>query len=376
MAHRPLILSVALLFPILGLNCAPVQEPPRKDGAVQVKKDNDPSPPTVPVPKHLQARVEAALKHVADRPLLTTHSFWTIFHGILGNGFSIPLTNPVNMEKVNAIDYIARGGELRGLQFLPTEYGLDVRIGPLFEGQGHQDQFVAEMIQWGMPLDRTIKVNNKDYPFEAFVRHSKMFARTTKNQELSWAVLIMGQCYGTDHSWTNGAGEKLHVEDVVRYELDQPIETAACGGTHRLFGLTWVYHLYRNKGGKKEGVWKDCADKIQHYVKRAKEDQSKADGSFSTDYFKSKAHAPETDLRIGTTGHILEWLALALPDEELQAPWVQDAVNALALMILESQQAPVDGGSLYHATHGLHIYHTRVFGPPGSAGPLPLPPRD
>jgi len=25
------------------------------------------------------------------------------------------------------------------------------------------------------------------------------------------------------------------IEDVVRYELNQPIGTAACGGTHRLF---------------------------------------------------------------------------------------------------------------------------------------------
>ena len=67
-------------------------------------------------------------------------------------------------------------------------------------------------------------------------------------------------------------------------------------------------------------------------------------------------------LRIGTTGHVLEWLALALSDEELREPWVQQAASALSLLILDSGNRPIDSGGLYHATHGLHIYHTRVFG--------------
>jgi hypothetical protein len=81
-------------------------------------------------------------------------------------------------------------------------------------------------------------------------------------------------------------------------------------------------------------------------------------------------------LRINTTGHVLEWLALALPDDELRAGWVQDAVGALALMILDSGGAAIEGGSLYHAAHGLHIYWTRVFGRsgPGEKTVLPLPP--
>src|SRR5262249_50112121 len=145
-------------------------------------------------------------------------------------------------------------------------------------------------------------------------------------------------------------------EDPVRYELAQPIDQAACGGTHHLFGLTWVYHLHLRRGGPVGGVWREIAARTARYQERARKFQN-ADGSFSTRYLAGPGRGSDLHLRIGTTGHVLEWLALSLPDAELRAPWVQEAASALARMILDSQGQPVDGGGLYHAAHGLHIYH-------------------
>ena len=145
---------------------------------------------------------------------------------------------------------------------------------------------------------------------------------------------------------------------------------AACGGTHRLFGLTWAYHLHLKRGGKKEGVWKDTADKLQFYKERAHSLQN-PDGSFSTDYFKGPAKKADPQLRIGTTGHTVEWLSLAMTDEELKSRWMQEAVHALAMMILNMGDQSVESGSLYHAAHGLHLYYDRMFGRPAPYVPLP-----
>jgi hypothetical protein len=209
-----------------------------------------------------------------------------------------------------------------------------------------------------------------------FVRHSKMRASVTQKQEqkqeLSWAILVIGEYFGTDHVWTNERGEKLHFEDVVRYELIEPIDTAACGGTHRLFGLTWAFHLHRQKGGKVQGVWKDLQEKLDYHKDHAKKHRN-GDGSFSTDYFKGRGDARDNETRISTTGHILEWLSLYLPDRELAEPWVQEAASALAKTILESHADPITGGSLYHAAHGLNMYHSRLFGDPKAKRPFPLP---
>jgi hypothetical protein len=186
---------------------------------------------------------------------------------------------------------------------------------------------------------------------------------------------MVAQFFGTDARWTNEKGEELSCADMVRYEMEQPVVGAACGGTHRLFGLTWAYFTHLRRGGKKEGVWKDVEAHLNKYAEVARTTQN-PDGMFSTDYFGGPGNARSVELRISTTGHILEWLAFWLPAAELRAQWVQDAAGALSLHILDSQSRGIESGALYHATHGLHIYHDRVFGPwPGHPGPvIPLRP--
>src|SRR5262249_12368332 len=153
-----------------------------------------------------------------------------------------------------------------------------------------------------------------------------------------------------------------HYTDVVRYELNESVEMAACGGTHRLFGLTWAYHLHLKNGGKKEGVWVEVANKIADYKDRARKLQ-KPDGTFSLKYFEAEEPEPNgwrfdmTESKISTTGHIVEWLSLAMTDEELRSPWMQNAVNGLVMLILDMGRKSIDGGALYHAAHGLHLYH-------------------
>jgi hypothetical protein len=364
-----------VIFALLGLHCAPTGTPTPKNGGSTVVAPVEP-----PASNLLKDRIDFALQRVAERELETTYGFWTIFHAILGLGpEKTTLVNPQTKERFNAIDYICKGNPVRGLRFFTTPYGLDVETAKMpagevaiFVGQGHQDQFIAEMVQWGLPPDRPFVVEGKNYKFQDFLNHTKMRASVTQNQELSWAILIIAEHFGTDHAWTNERGEKLRFEDIVRYELDQPIDSAACGGTHRLFGLTWALHRHREKGGKLEGVWKDVAAKLEDHKQNAKKNRN-GDGCFSTDYFKGPGDMKENQLRISTTGHILEWLSLAMTDAELKQGWVEDAVNALAKTIWESRREGIEGGALYHAAHGLNLYRDRVFGDPKAKRPFPLP---
>jgi hypothetical protein len=354
---------------LLGLACAPVDGPapavPDGDEAAEAAPLPVPAVPPAKtekqaIPSALGERIKAAVENVRRRDLTTHNAFWTVFHGILGLGPGVELVDPGTGERVKAIDHIFAGKTLRGLIFRATAAGLDVVTTGDTLGQGHQDQFVAEMGQWGMPADRKVRVGGRDYTFMDFVRHSQMRARITANQELSWAVIVVGQYIGTDVSWTNDHHEKLHYEDLIRYELAAPVETAACGGTHRLFGLSWSYHLYLQRGGKTAGVWKEVAEKTARYKQQARRMQN-GDGTFSTSFFRERASANDRNLRINTTGHILEWLALALSDDELRRPWVQAAASALALEILSLRSDPIDSGSMYHAVHGLLIYYARMF---------------
>lgn len=383
----------------IGLGCAPSGNPKRTgsrdrarptDGGGIYRPVKDDVKPPKPPPEHelkkmtpeerqlalLKVRIESALEHVKRRTLLTTNSSWTVFHGILGLGLDAELVDPETQQRYKAIDYICEGGPIRGLAFIPTGAGLDVQMGPQFIGQGHQDQYVAEIAQLGMPLHRKMIVLGKEYTFEDLVNESKARARVSEPQELSWTLVALSQYYGTDFVWTNRLGEKLHFEDIVKAEVEASVERAACGGTHRLFGLTWAYYLHRKNGGKRNELWEKVAKRIRDYKAAARKFQDRRSGQFSTQYLeKAGGNRVPAVRKINTTGHVLEWLALAMTDEELKQDWVQHAARALSLLIEESRGDPLEGGSLYHATHGLQIYYDRLF-KAEKKSVLPPPPKE
>lgn len=360
MASAARLVSVLALASVFAMSCAPVAVPPSP--TEQGPKPIDTEPIKGEVQDIVKKRVEMAIEQVRNRELTTSNGFWTVFHGILGLGPTVPLRNQDTGDKIGALDYIGNGGRLRGLQFIPTRHGLDVTMGPTYVGQGHQDQFIAEMAQWGIPRDYRFSVEGRDYTYLDFLQQSKARARTDKaaNQELSWAIVVIPQYFGPDHAWTNAFGEKLTVEDLLRYEVDASVETAACGGTHRLFGITWAFHIHLLHGGKLEGIWSEVPEKIKHHRDLARKYQNR-DGSLSTNFFKEPGNSTDPQARIYATGHMLEWLALALSDEDIRQPWVQDTANALALMILEIEASPMEGGALYHAVHGLLLYYARLY---------------
>ena len=63
---------------------------------------------------------------------------------------------------------------------------------------------------------------------------------------------------------------------------------------------------------------------------------------------------------------MFEWLAQYASDEELQKPWMKQAGGAVAQLILDNRAAPIKGGALYHAIHGLITYHHRLYVLPAS----------
>lgn len=324
--------------------------------------------PSVPaVPRLLKTRLENAIEQVKSRDLYTDSAFWTVFHGILGLGPDLAILDRRSGKRVNALDYVFSGdnrlGQIQGMRFIPTRHGLDVQVGPTFIGQGHMDQFIGEIAQWGVPVDRKVVVHGLEYTLKDFVNEIKAhcYPHAVPRQEWSWNIVVLAQYEGTKISWQNSRGETIHFTDLVRSELDANVHEQACGGTHLLFGLTWAYHKHRATGGKVEGIWKEVQDYLNLHRDLARKYQN-PDGSFSSNYFRGPGATTNAKDRLGSSGHTLEWLAESMSDEELRQQWVQDAANAVSLMILDLQGAEMESGALYHAAHGLVIYYRRMFG--------------
>src|SRR5262245_43947947 len=109
---------------LAGGGCSPVETPPSAPAPATWQAEK-PSPEptgeplrTVPLTAGLKERVDAALANVHQRDLRIDNSFWTVFHGLLGMGHDITLYDPMTQKRVNAIDYIAGGGAIRGMEFI------------------------------------------------------------------------------------------------------------------------------------------------------------------------------------------------------------------------------------------------------------------
>ena len=249
------------------------------------------SPPADADP--LRQRLGHALELVKRRPVLTTHSFWSIFHAILGAGPDLQLLDPATGKKYVALDYLLLGGKPRGMGFAATPFGIEVpTVGSAagfweHEGQGHQDQFLAEMIQQGLAPTAKSSSRGRSSKARDFTRGSQARVRLKAGQELGWAIVAIGQHFGTDCEWTNRFGEKLRYEDLIAEEVAAPIDGQACGGTRRLFGLAWAYHLHRTNCANKKTtpgpLWEGVGKRLDEHVAIAKRLQN-PDGSFSAKY--------------------------------------------------------------------------------------------
>ena len=110
------------------------------------------------------------------------------------------------------------------------------------------------------------------------------------------------------------------------------------------------------------GVWKKCDDKIKECIAKARELQN-ADGSLSSNYLQRPGSAPDLALVMGSAGHVMEFLAVAMDKEDLQQEWVQRALLKVCETFRKTKPIDVECGALFHAAHGLVLYREKVFGP-------------
>ncbi len=80
----------------------------------------------------------------------------------------------------------------------------------------------------------------------------------------------------------------------------------------------------------------------------------------------------DIDRRLQTTGHILEWLAFSLPEEELKKTQMIKAANYLSGILLSMPHHDWEIGPLGHALHALAIYDERLFKASEEAAQVPV----
>ncbi|NOX55605.1 MAG: hypothetical protein GXP27_14435, partial [Planctomycetes bacterium] len=285
------------------------------------------------------------------------HSPWQIFHGVLAYGRDFQIKR--GEELIPALKWIAGGATYDGLPLVEATAD-GARFHPYtrpYAFEGHANQFLAILSSSNLPRDFKFRAGDREVTLGDMIRQAQL--DVTADEELTWTLWSLSHYLDPEARWTNRYGEVWSLERLVQLCSLDSLSWVPCGGTHRLYAVTYARNQYLKKHRELRGAWQLADQWIQYYIQMARSMQN-SDGSFSNNYFDGSGYTYDVVERLETSGHTLEWLILALPDERLNEPWVRRAVAAVARDLIDSSTEPVECGPLYHATHGLVLYRDRI----------------
>ncbi len=297
---------------------------------------------------------------------------WQIVHGALVYGRDLQVYH--DGQLVGALDYLLDGGQLRGWTLRNGDHGLEAVLDAGSKtGQGHEDQWLGYLSQCGLNVDEPITVDGQQYQVNDLITQAQW--DIYDGMEASWTLMAFATYLPLDVEWQAKDGTTWTISRIVEMEAAQNLDESACGGTHRMYGLAVALNRYLRDGGKVDpdgdGPWDKAQRKVDEAIVAARRNQQ-PDGSFSTNYFARPATSPEIATRIGASGHTLEFLTVALSDEQLKQPWVARAAINMVESLERTRKFDLECGALYHAAHGLELYRARRFGPrSGNSKPEP-----
>ena len=246
-------------------------------------------------------------------------------HGVLALRHEFQLRQ--GNQLVRALDWLRNGVVHDGLPLIEkTEHG--ARCHPYTEPwafEGHTNQFLAILSLAGLPREYQFRTPQGEIvTMEDMVTHAQK--SLDGHGELTWTLWYLTHYLDPEEEWENAAGQYWSMERLVKMEARQKVNGAPCGGTHRLFALSLARNAYIAKNGQARGAWLEADQRVRQHVAIAKSLQNR-DGSLSADWFKGRKYSTDLTTRLKTAGHQLEWLMVALPDDELDQRWVQMAVQ-------------------------------------------------
>jgi hypothetical protein len=340
-------------------NAAPPTDPEDYQEAEPAPAANK-LPPLSRNQQMLRDKVRSVLKQYYARPLNSgDRSPWEVMHAMLGfEVHSRVLQGGPNGKPITAVGWLCFNQPCRDrtLMYLNEDGDLRVKVGPAL--QGHHGQLLALLAQARVRSDYPIRVDGKEFTVADLIEVEK--ATCYPKTELTFKLIGLQRYLDLEDTWVNDQGMSWDFPTLLREEMQQPVLTAACGGTHRLSGLALTVKKRQASGLPVDGAYAEAARFVANYQNYAYRLQNK-DGSFSTSWFKGPGDEADIDRRLKTTGHILEWLLYASSEEQLTNYRNVRAVNYLANIMYSNRTRNWEAGPLGHAVHALVLYDRLVF---------------
>jgi hypothetical protein len=319
-------------------------------------------------PTELLALIQKSIDQQRQFPdTAQNRSPWGVMHTTLAWGQQGEVL--IDDRPYNAIQALCDNQRLKGVRLLEVRGGLPHPLeGPGL--QGHPGQLLAILAQNDVPLDHPIRIGEQTFTVADLVKYEQQTCRP--NLELTFKLLGLAHYLPIDEIWTATDGGVWSVERLLRLELRQPINgRQTCGGTHRLMAIHLAAGKRKTEVGDLEGAWLAAANYISDYHDYAFS-LFNPDGSFSTEWLERRAALVDPQRRLQTTGHVLEWLAVSLPEDRLRDEKLMGSFAYLSALLLVDLGETWAVGPRAHALRAMRIYHERLAAlTPGSTDQPP-----
>jgi len=284
-----------------------------------------------------------------------TRTHWGMFHQLMIWDKDTVITH--RNRKYNAVAWMAGNNQSRNqLLFKEDRRGIVVETGVGL--QGHQAQMLAVFGLIDVPKTYPIYVGRSKFSVEDVVRREMLDCKS--GTELTFTLIGLSHYIDTDSRWVASDGQDWDFSRLIQEELAQPVVGAACGGTHRLMGFAHALRRRHAEGKAITGQWERADRYVKDFIAYTWQLQNR-DGSMSTDWFERSEDNGKMDRKIQTTGHMVEFLLTALPDNELQSPQMLRAISYLVNTLYQERGHEWQVGPKGHALRALAMYYRRVF---------------
>jgi hypothetical protein len=270
-----------------------------------------------------------------------------------------------NGKRINGITSLCWNYPCSGFEMLCRSQG---RIAPRtgYGYQEHPGEFLAMLALSRVQSDYPARIGKDVRTVADLAEAEKLGCRSGSDLSLK----LVGLSYYVEQpEWKNDLGDAWSLERIIEEELAQPVVSAPEGGLNRLLGLSYaVVHRAKHKRpmtGQFQRAEKYAAD-FHNFALRLQN----SDGSWGPSFLATRSNSQDAAVQLRSTGRVLEWLAVSLPDQGLEDARVQSAVDYV-LRLLGSQRYQWNAQALPtreivswgHALHALTVYDERVFKP-------------
>jgi hypothetical protein len=183
--------------------------------------------------------------------------------------------------------------------------------------QSHIDKWLACMAEMNVPLTMGIETASGPGTVADVLHESQM--RFELSAEIEWTTVATARYFPSPDGWTNRFGTRFTFDMLAQHMLAAPRHRGSCFGIHKLFALVNLLRVHEQVPVLSERIARAVRDhlrEVAHDLQRFQHDN----GSWTARWSPVEADSDPRDDRqaaaeaFRSTGHHLEWIALAPPD--------------------------------------------------------------